>query len=112
MLKSTAERLAAAREVVSDPRVWLRRYLAKDKRGHWVFPPSPDAVQFCSLGAFVQETGDAVQAWREWTKHVDPVAMEMYGKNAVAVNNHQSHECVLKMLDAAVKRMRENETPA
>jgi hypothetical protein len=78
-------------ELLSDPKNWTQRALARDKNGEAVSPFSPDAVAWCVLGALFKcevrdksavrkLTGDRIMAWNDDPNRTFHEVQQMVGK--------------------------------
>jgi hypothetical protein len=115
----TLEVLQQARALISDPARWTQGEAALSADGHWVFPPSAQAVRWTLFGAL----------WRvEAQAHVSEMLMDTVVQALVAsfdpgdhvysdtsrlqqYNNTHTHAEVLALFDAAIARLESAAAP-
>lgn len=70
-LRTTAENLSCARDLLSDEKSWVKGSMAKDKRGWAVDPNDSSATCFCLLGALIKCYG-ADRTGNDWEIEKSP----------------------------------------
>jgi len=124
---SPLQALTAARELLSDPTKWTKRYYAQDKTLHAVDILSEDASCFCSVGALCKVNGVSTEAYNRMSGSLLPgrdILTEAANKLAdgmddleraseiagpVDVNDLLGHKHVLQMFDIAIEMAQSNE---
>lgn len=97
-----AEELMAARDVISDPKNWIKRALAVDHYGFGTKLQS--AVKFCANGAMCKAhcNGAAQSA-------LNRTAREMGYDSVPDLNDKTDHNTVMEMFDRAIRLAKESE---
>jgi hypothetical protein len=114
MSKEAVKALTAARELLSKLGVWITMDFARDLYGHSIRSISPDAVQFCSLGAIRHIDGPGEKkAMLALYKAASQILKQPFNKksgeligNALVVKINDSSTNYLKVLamfDRAIK---------
>ena len=106
-----SELLIKAKAVIADPKHWTQDVYAKDAKGHHTGPSTPDAVCWCSLGALkkVAHEENANGACFAATEYLAVVSDEFGCSSIPDLNDHSSHETVMKVWDKAIKLAKEDE---
>lgn len=104
-MKTALEILREARALISNPENWTRRTFARDASGVKVYARSPNADQFCAIGAVMHVTGTAIpaltvpgtpgrEAWH--------LLESGFGGSIAPRNDCWTHEKVLRGFDRAI----------
>lgn len=91
------ELLIAGRAVIANPEHWTQRWFSRAKDGTQVFPDSPKAHCFCSVGALGKVT-PSIALRGEAHRLLSQVA----GMSIVRFNDEHTHAEVLEVWDRAI----------
>lgn len=106
-LKTTADLLREARDLIADPKCWTQGELARDAGGSPCDPDAPEAVCWCAAGAIFKVegagVGEALQAFR--------ASMREYGFLIPCLNDGfdriddlSPHQAILRVFDETIQR--------
>jgi hypothetical protein len=98
-MKTVLETLEAARKLITPEDAWIQGKMACDAAGNICSDVSPQAVQFCSMGAIENAAGDSSSAFRETLYAVMDKAC---GMRYEAFNDTHTHAEVLAAFDVAI----------
>ena len=106
-----SELLIKAKAVIADPKHWTQGWYAHNADGFDVGSCEPEAVCWCSVGALdkVAHEEGAVDARFEAASYLFKVADEFGCSDIPDLNDHSSHETVMKAWDKAIKLAKEDE---
>ena len=106
------EVLVQTRELIGDPARWIAGSDAIDSRGYACQPTSPNARQWCVLGAVEKVTKGEQTATIDspTVNFLNDCAGELYRlrrapfRMAHHINDWDGHEAILSLLDYAIER--------
>ena len=106
-----SELLTKAKAVIADPRRWTQGWYAKDAEGQPVGSRKSYAVCWCSVGALdkVAYEENTYKTFFAATEYLGVVADEFGCSSIPDLNDHSSHETVMKAWDRAIKLAKEDE---
>ncbi len=102
-IKST---LQAARDLITDPKAWIKGDYARSEQGLTLYSPShPDAACFCAIGALARASGmSAGQVEQSDLAAALNLAMGRIPQASVAnLNDSSTHEEILAIFDRAIE---------
>ena len=106
-----SELLIKAKAVIADPKHWTQGWYAHNADGFDVESCNPEAVCWCSVGAIdkvVHEEGVSDTRFKA-TLYLAEMAGEFGCSSIPDLNDHSSHETVMKAWDRAIKLAKEDE---
>lgn len=115
---NTTQLLEESRAIILDPEHWCQKWDARDAQGRKVDSNSDSAVSFCAGGAMDlvdrRHRDDELLSWSQpfsimsGFRLLDQAARELFDrKDYLDVNDHGSHEMVIKMFDRAIELSKE-----
>lgn len=120
------EILTRAREIITPPGNWTRHYVARNKDGEVTFSSSPDACQWCAIGAIEAASGSQIIPYppRDIKVEMDSALNTLRsaipagfsdprnGGPIVSIYNDAkstSHDDILKLFDRAISAAKKDE---
>ena len=105
-----SELLTKAKDVIADPKHWTKGWYAHNADGFDVGSCKPEAVCWCSLGALekVAHEENTCSLELEAAKYLIKVSREFGCSDIPDLNDHSSHETVMKAWDKAIKLAKED----
>lgn len=98
---TTVEILRAARALIATPEQWTQGTPARGQDGWPVWPESPDARQWCAIGACVAAGSDDERWMMRAIDALEAVALEG-SVSAARFNDSHRHADVLALYDRAI----------
>lgn len=103
---NTAAILTTARELIADPKHWIKGILASTLDNCEVDPEQTEAVKFCMVGAVLRAEKDHNYVYRRSDAVENPflfLTKACNGRVLAVYNDHYTHEQVLQLFDKAIE---------